>query len=83
MSDISDKPRKFIVHASCNCAMAPGNYEIIEVDAGEDADVECAELLDHMIGNEFDTGWNQASDEDLKSMAKKGWPDGCAPWGSR
>ena len=83
MTDISDKPRKFIVHASCNCATAPGNYHIIDIAAGEDADKECADMLDDMIANEFDTGWNEASEGDLKSMKKKGWPEGCAPWGSR
>ena len=79
MPDISDKNRVFIVHA--HGGRGNENYETIEVEAGEDADEVCADLLDTMIGNHFDTGWGEASKKDLKSLVKNGFPAGCAPIG--
>jgi len=68
--DISDKPRRFIVHA--HGGRGCENYELVTVEAGEDADVVCADLLDCMIGNNFDTGWGEASDEDVKKLNRDG-----------
>ena len=59
MADISDRPRVFKVWLDRNVPGVRTDYEQVEVPAGEDADVICADVLDGMIGNVLDTGWNE------------------------
>lgn len=57
--DISDKDRVFVVFLDKDIPGVEMAREEVTVPAGEDANEVCAELLDHMIGNELYTGWSE------------------------
>ncbi len=56
-TDISERPRKFRVHMSETWS------EIVDVAAGEDAEVICAEHLDGLMVN-VDSGWFEVTEGD-------------------
>lgn len=61
MKDVSDRPRKFLV----TCC---GNYELVEVPAGKDADTVCSPICDELIGNFAEAGWYEADEEEIQRL---------------
>lgn len=60
--------RRFEVWADCQHAQNrnrdPKNVVEMPDDAtDEECDAACQDLLDTLIGNNFDTGWNELDDE--------------------
>ena len=54
--------RRFVVFAHCRCARSDGAEVIVELPDGtpdDECDSACSDMLETLIGNEFDTGWNE------------------------
>jgi hypothetical protein len=66
VGNVSKKTRHFAVWLDKNVVGADESGLIVEVSPGEDADVVCADALDILISNELDTGWREATEDDLK-----------------
>lgn len=58
----NSKPRRFEVWIDKGICGADTITEIVEMPAGstdEECEKACASMLDTMIGNELDTGWQE------------------------
>jgi hypothetical protein len=70
--------RRFIVWANCNHVSGDRdrdiNDEILEFEDGvadDTIELECVDCLDTMIGNNFDTGYNELSEEEYQEILAK------------
>lgn len=69
--DVTRRTRTFVVYLDKNvCGVAPEEM-LVEVAPGEDADQVCADALATLISNELETGWNEATEEDLRRIGER------------
>jgi len=61
--DIKEYDRTFEVFIGIPLAGASTIKEHITIKANEDANKVCAEYLEEMFGNEFDSGWHEIEDD--------------------
>lgn len=57
MTDIAKRKRTFVVYLDRQVVGCEASEEEVTVEAGEDADAVCGDVLQTMISNELDTGW--------------------------
>ena len=57
MTDIAKRKRTFVVYLDRQVVGCDASEEEVTVEAGEDADVVCNDVLQEMLGNELDAGW--------------------------
>lgn len=63
--------RTFLVWARCNHRDGPEQMVEMSDDAtDEECEKACADAIDTLIGNEFDTGWNELSAEELAARKR-------------
>lgn len=57
MADIKKRKRTFVVFIDKGYPGARPIEEEVTVEAGEDADAVCGDILQTMMSNEIDSGW--------------------------
>jgi hypothetical protein len=60
--------KRYAVYATCNCHQGTKHVSVINVPDDADADAMCSEMLDQMLGDNFDTGWCEVSDAEIAEL---------------
>lgn len=58
--------RRFKVWIDCDHAASDGHEDIVEMPdnaTDEECDAECHDALDALLGNHYDTGWNEITEK--------------------
>lgn len=58
-TDRSDKPRRFEVWVDRNAVGLEMISEVVDVAPGEDANAICSDVLETLMSNEIDSGWQE------------------------
>jgi hypothetical protein len=70
MSDISNTRRTFVAFFNCNHAGSDGHYIEQVIEAGEDADVIMAEVLDDLVGSNSESSWYEPDVDEYKKLKR-------------